>query len=299
MAAPIPTRRPFCCPPALAAPRITGRRRSRHWPRNSASSPTTRPEPDAAAGRCRPATRSPTWQPRSLPCSTNSASGKPTSSATRWVVWSGCNSRWTGRQLVDRLVLVNAWAKTHPHTLRCFATRKSLLLNTGVAAYVRAQPLFLYPAAWLADRQEWLAEQDAAGIAHFPPTETVLRRIQAIEAFDLTAVHPRHHRAHPGDRHARRRAGALHVFDRAGRPVGPGSAGTARPGRPRLQHHRPGGVRYAGDGVPAGTLSAPGRTLLAFVTFGITWPLGQRSPASASRCALAGWGAGAAPRRNK
>ena len=89
--------------------------------------------------------------------------------------------------LVDRLVVVNAWAKTHLHTRRCFAARKSLLLNTGVAAYVQAQPLFLYPAAWLADRQDWLREQDAVGIAHFPPIETVLRRIAAIEAFDLTA----------------------------------------------------------------------------------------------------------------
>jgi aminoacrylate hydrolase len=93
--------------------------------------------------------------------------------------------------LVDRMIVVNAWAKTHAHTLRCFAARKSLLLNTGVAAYVQAQPLFLYPAPWLADRQDWLAEQDAAGIAHFPPTETVLRRIQAIEAFDLTEAIPK------------------------------------------------------------------------------------------------------------
>jgi aminoacrylate hydrolase len=87
--------------------------------------------------------------------------------------------------LLDRLVVVNAWAKTHPHTLRCFSIRKNLLLDTGPEAYVRAQPLFLYPAAWLADRQDWLVEQDAAGIAHFPPTETVLRRIAAVEAFDL------------------------------------------------------------------------------------------------------------------
>jgi aminoacrylate hydrolase len=90
-------------------------------------------------------------------------------------------------ELLDRLVVVNAWAKTHPHTLRCFSARKSLLLNSGVEAYVKAQPLFLYPAAWLADRQEWLAEQDAAGIAHFPPRDTVLRRIAAIEAFDVSA----------------------------------------------------------------------------------------------------------------
>ncbi len=87
--------------------------------------------------------------------------------------------------LLSKLVLVNAWAKTHPHTLRCFSVRKSLLLDTGVAAYVRAQPLFLYPAAWLANRQDWLAEQDTAGIEHFPPVESVLRRIEAVEAFEV------------------------------------------------------------------------------------------------------------------
>jgi aminoacrylate hydrolase len=85
---------------------------------------------------------------------------------------------------LDRLVLVNAWAKTHPHTLRCFSIRKSLLLDTGPEAYVKAQPVFLYPASWMADRKDWLAEQDASGVADFPPTETVLRRIEAVEAFD-------------------------------------------------------------------------------------------------------------------
>ncbi len=89
-------------------------------------------------------------------------------------------------ELVDRMVLVNAWAKTHPHTLRCFTARKNLLLNTGIEAYVAAQPLFLYPAAWLASRQDWLAEQDAAGVEHFPSTQTVLRRIGAVESFDLS-----------------------------------------------------------------------------------------------------------------
>ena len=87
--------------------------------------------------------------------------------------------------VIDRMVLVNAWIRTHPHTLRCFAIRKKLLLDTGAEAYVLAQPLFLYPASWLADRQDWLLEQDAAAIAHFPPTDTVLRRIGAVEAFDI------------------------------------------------------------------------------------------------------------------
>src|SRR3978361_28136 len=116
----------------------------------------TKPVPDAAAGRCRRTTRSPIWRPRALCCSTTSAFGKTTSSVTRWVARSGCNRgrtgprRGAGREGVYRLVLVNPWGKTHPHTLRCFAARKSLLLNTGVAAYVLAQPLFLYPAMWLA-----------------------------------------------------------------------------------------------------------------------------------------------------
>jgi aminoacrylate hydrolase len=92
----------------------------------------------------------------------------------------------TRPDLLDRMVLVNAWGKTHPHTLRCFAARKALLRNTGVDAYVAAQPLFLYPPDWMASRQAWLAEQDAAGVAHFPGVQTVLHRIGAIEAFDLS-----------------------------------------------------------------------------------------------------------------
>jgi aminoacrylate hydrolase len=93
--------------------------------------------------------------------------------------------------LVRRMVLVNAWAKTHPHTIRCFQARKSLLLNDGIPAYVAAQPLFLYPAWWLATRQAWLEEQDASGITHFPPVDVALRRIAAILAFDLQSEIPK------------------------------------------------------------------------------------------------------------
>jgi aminoacrylate hydrolase len=133
--------------------------------------------------------------------------------------------------LVDRLILVNAWAKTHPHTLRCFAARKSLLLNTGPAAYVQAQPLFLYPAAWLADRQD--------------PGRRGVRPDRG---------HSHHHGVHPGHRHAGRRSGALHLFDRARGSIATGSAGTARPGWSRLQHHRSGRIRYDCDGLSAGLM---------------------------------------------
>ncbi|WP_174243227.1 pyrimidine utilization protein D [Beijerinckia sp. L45] len=85
------------------------------------------------------------------------------------------------------LVPVNAWAKTDGHTAMCFAVRKDLLLHVGPAAYVRAQPIFLYPAPWLSQNAERLAREEAHGIAHFQGADTLLKRIGALLAFDVSA----------------------------------------------------------------------------------------------------------------
>ncbi|WP_211258365.1 pyrimidine utilization protein D [Sphingomonas sanxanigenens] len=87
---------------------------------------------------------------------------------------------------VDRLVLVNGWARAERHFLRCFETRLALLRGTGVEAYVRAQPLFLYPAAWIAEHFDALEDEAAHIIAGFPGIDTVERRIAALAAFDET-----------------------------------------------------------------------------------------------------------------
>ncbi|KIZ41897.1 aminoacrylate hydrolase [Rhodopseudomonas palustris] len=88
--------------------------------------------------------------------------------------------------LLDRIILINAWASPNPHTERCFAVRRDLLQNVGVAAYVRAQPIFLYPAAWLLQNAARIAEEEAHGVRHFQGTDNILRRIDALLAFDIS-----------------------------------------------------------------------------------------------------------------
>jgi aminoacrylate hydrolase len=82
------------------------------------------------------------------------------------------------------LVLVNAWATVDSHTLRCFAVRKALLDHVGSEAYVHAQPIFLYPAAWLSQHQSTIAREEEHGNANFQGADNLTRRLDALLAFD-------------------------------------------------------------------------------------------------------------------
>lgn len=88
---------------------------------------------------------------------------------------------------VASLVLINAWGRVSSHSLRCFAARLGLLDAVGVRAYVEAQPIFLYPAAWCeANAAKVQAEVDHA-FAHFPGADVMKARIGALAAFDVEA----------------------------------------------------------------------------------------------------------------
>lgn len=89
-------------------------------------------------------------------------------------------------QRVTRLVLVNSWLKLDAHTRRCFRVRHDLLMNVGVEAFVRAQPLFLYPADWLSENQARIEAEDTLHAAHFQGMDNLLKRLHALMACDFS-----------------------------------------------------------------------------------------------------------------
>ena len=87
---------------------------------------------------------------------------------------------------LDKLVVVNGWAKADPHFLRCFEARLNLLRHSGVEAFLRAQPIFLYPADWISAHSTELDAELPHQLATFPGAATMEKRIAALAAFDVT-----------------------------------------------------------------------------------------------------------------
>ncbi|SFM90836.1 pyrimidine utilization protein D [Methylobacterium pseudosasicola] len=88
---------------------------------------------------------------------------------------------------LSSLVLVNAWATVDTHTRRCFEIRTALLEHGGAEAYLRAQPIFLYPAPWLSRHAERMTQEEAEGVRHFQGRHNLHARLGALLAFDAEA----------------------------------------------------------------------------------------------------------------
>ncbi|WP_341990107.1 pyrimidine utilization protein D [Azorhizobium sp. AG788] len=85
---------------------------------------------------------------------------------------------------VRSLTVVNGWGKADAFLRRCFEVRTGILRCSGPRAYVRAQPLFLYPPRWIAENIAALEEEEAHMVAHFPGEDTMLQRINTFLAFE-------------------------------------------------------------------------------------------------------------------
>lgn len=82
-----------------------------------------------------------------------------------------------------KLVVINGWAEIDPYTERCFDLRLEMLRASGAEAYLRAQPIFLYPASWISERLDALDSHAARQLADFPADDTVERRIAAARSY--------------------------------------------------------------------------------------------------------------------
>ncbi|HEX9963506.1 MAG TPA: pyrimidine utilization protein D [Allosphingosinicella sp.] len=87
--------------------------------------------------------------------------------------------------VLAKRVVVNGWPRLDPHTELCFDVRQEILRASGPQAYVRAQPIFLYPADWSSANAGMLDVEAEHQLDRFPPVETVERRIAAARAFEL------------------------------------------------------------------------------------------------------------------
>ncbi|MDX3900165.1 MAG: pyrimidine utilization protein D [Sphingobium sp.] len=86
---------------------------------------------------------------------------------------------------IDRLIVVNGWARPDPHFARCFDARLTILRGAGAEAYLKAQPIFLFPATWNSEHDALLEEETARHLAQFPGVVTMEKRIAALRAFDI------------------------------------------------------------------------------------------------------------------
>lgn len=86
---------------------------------------------------------------------------------------------------LDKVVVVNGWAKADPHFLRCFGARLNLLRDSGVEAFLRAQPIFLYPANWISMHSAELDTELVHQLASFPSVDAMEKRIAALASFDI------------------------------------------------------------------------------------------------------------------
>jgi aminoacrylate hydrolase len=84
-----------------------------------------------------------------------------------------------------RLIVVNGWTRLDPHMARCFEVRLELLSQSGPRAYLRAQPIFLYPAAWSSEHRNELDLELESQLAHFQGEEILENRVGALQTFYL------------------------------------------------------------------------------------------------------------------
>lgn len=88
---------------------------------------------------------------------------------------------------LGRLVLSATWAGRDPYFQRLFQSRRQVLVDSGVEAYVRASALVLAPPWWTSANDAAITARHRVLVAEAAPLEVTTSRIDAILAFDRRA----------------------------------------------------------------------------------------------------------------
>jgi aminoacrylate hydrolase len=84
-------------------------------------------------------------------------------------------------------VIYASWTKSDAFMRRVMEIRRTLLEDSGPAAYVKATPVFLYPDWWINENERVLSDREPKGIETFPTVQIAVSRIEAVLAFDRVA----------------------------------------------------------------------------------------------------------------
>lgn len=84
------------------------------------------------------------------------------------------------------LVIYASWIKATPFMHRCLESRRELILKSGVEAYVKAVPIFLYPPWWVNSHFESLKETEKQIFKTISDPQIQVNRIDGILRFDGT-----------------------------------------------------------------------------------------------------------------
>jgi len=82
------------------------------------------------------------------------------------------------------LVLSATWAGPDPYFRRLFESRKQILLDSGVEAYLKASSLVQTTPRWVSENDEFLTELHQVTAASAPPVEVMASRIDAVLGHD-------------------------------------------------------------------------------------------------------------------
>jgi aminoacrylate hydrolase len=81
---------------------------------------------------------------------------------------------------VRNLVLYASRGRTDPFTERAMGMRRDVVLQAGVAAFIRSTPIFLYPSWWIKDNDEQLTAREPQAIANAASPKILASRINAV-----------------------------------------------------------------------------------------------------------------------